>query len=144
MIQVVEIPLPPSANRMYRKHQGRMRPSAEYLAWVSTLGWWLKFQRTKEQPTPCRVSILIIGGKGWRENNDIDNRLKPALDGLVKNGIIKDDASRYIKQEELIYRERPSRKATVRCFIRLEPPAPTWADGWEPPPTPIAAGGAAR
>ncbi|KKL06362.1 hypothetical protein LCGC14_2596800 [marine sediment metagenome] len=141
--QTFEIPLPPSANRMYRSERrgGRKpHPSTEYLAWVRSLGWWLKIQAVIPQPAPVRFSLVVKGGKGWRISADIDNRIKPTLDGLVKNRILDGDSTAIVKQEELIYVERESRTAIARCFVRLEAPIRTWFDTWTPGPSPTAEG----
>ena len=139
MIQVFEVPLPPSANSISRRDtrsgsRGHHHPSSKYLAWKKSLGWLLRWQKVQPQETPCRVSLLIIGGRGWRINADIDNRLKPMLDGLTQCGILEDDDTRYLTQEEIIYVPRElGAKTVVRCFVRLSPPAATWFDEWQPP-----------
>jgi len=140
MIQTFEIPKPPSANAIWRNVDGRTLVAAHYRKWVRELGWWLRIQAVRPHPTPCAFSLVIVGGKGWRKNNDMDNRLKPTLDGLTKNHILPDDSTEYIVQEELIYIPRPSRSAEIRCFVRLREPGPTWFDTWDIPESPLAAG----
>jgi Holliday junction resolvase RusA-like endonuclease len=131
MTQIFEIDLPPTANRMWRHQRGRSHKSPTYYTWLRTLGWQLREQRVRPQPTPCRASLVIVGGKGWKVSNDLDNRIKPLLDGLVEHDILEGDDVRHIKQEELIYIERQSRTAKVRCFVKLSPLEPTWFDEWQ-------------
>ncbi len=140
--QIFEIPLPVSANRMYRsdrRRKGKPHPSTDYLNFIRSLGWYLKIQRIEPRITPARFTLIIRGGKGWRISNDLDNRVKPTLDALVKNRILSDDSVQHVPQQELIYIARPSRGAEVRCFVRLADPDPTW-DGFTPPESPIAEG----
>lgn len=135
MIQVFEVPLPVSANRMYggRASKGRPFPTSDYKAFVDALGWYVKMQRVSQQPSPFRFELMIRGGKGWRVSADIDNRIKPTLDALQKLGIIEGDDVRYVPQKTLTYRERPSRSAEVRCFVRLSPLESTTWDDFELP-----------
>lgn len=90
-------------------------------------------QRVKPQPGPVRFGLVVRGGKGWRINADIDNRMKPTLDALVRAGIITDDSTRVVTQKEVIYETRPSRRSTVRIFVRLSEPKPTWFDTFDIP-----------
>ncbi len=140
MTQMFEIPMPVSANRMWRTSRGIHHLSTDYRAFIVSLGWYLTKQRVTPQPTPCRFTLLIRGGKGWRVNNDIDNRLKPTLDALVRCRIIGDDSVKYVPQQELVYIERPDRASTVRIFVRLGDLDLSWVD-FVPPPSPT--GGAA-
>lgn len=139
MTQMFEIPLPVSANRMWRKSRGRTHLATEYKQFILALGWYCKMQQVDTQPGPCRLTLLVRGGKGWRISNDLDNRLKPTLDALVRNRILEDDDVRNVPQQELIYIERPSRIAEVRCFVRLGELDPSW-DWFVLPPSPTAGG----
>lgn len=142
MIQMFEIPLPVSANRMWRTSRSVHHPSPEYAVFIIALGWYCKFQHVQAVPPEVKVrfTLLLRGGKGWRISNDLDNRLKPTLDALVRNDILTDDSVTYVPQQELVYIERPSRAADVRCFVRLGDLDPTWS-GFVPPPPVVAVGG---
>lgn len=135
IVQFFEIPLPVSANRMWRHGRGRTYLSTEYRAFIRALGWHCQMQGVVPQPSPLRFTLIIRGGKGWRVNADIDNRIKPTLDALARNRIILDDSTKNVPQQELVYVTRPSRGAVVRCFVRLAGIDPAWS-GWVPPPSP--------
>jgi hypothetical protein len=42
---VLRLPLPPSANRLWRSSRGRVYRSPGYMAWLDEAGWLLKAQR---------------------------------------------------------------------------------------------------
>jgi Holliday junction resolvase RusA-like endonuclease len=147
MIQIFEVPVPPSANQITRhdsrsRGKGHHHENRKYTRWKRSLSWALGWQNVEPQPVPCRVSLVIVGGRGWRVNADIDNRLKPLLDGLQQCGILADDDTRHIEQEELIYiPRRPRQRAAVRCYVKLSPPEPSWFDRWQMPAESILDGG---
>lgn len=134
MTQLFEIPVPVSANRMYRVSGGRPRPSKAYRAFIRDLGWYINAQRIKPQPTPCRFSLGIVGGKGWTIAADTDNRIKPTLDALQRNNILENDNVTIVPQVEGLYRARVHRSDVCRCFIRLTELEATWLDLLELPP----------
>lgn len=83
------LPAPPSANALFRNVPGKGRVRAPiYDTWLANAGWKLKAQN----PAPVRGPVLIlIGIERTSALADIDNRVKPALDLLVKHGVIDDD-----------------------------------------------------
>ena len=90
MNQVV-LPIPPSANMIWRIGRGRMYKSGQYLAWLAAAeveflaqGPWDKF----EEKTPYRVEIFAAIDR----RRDIDNLIKPILDAMLKAGLTPDDA----------------------------------------------------
>ena len=89
MIQL-HLPLPPSANGIWRNVKGRTLASAKYRAWKTEALWACKMaMQGKETITgDCRVVIQI--GRP-RKNADLDNRIKPCLDALQSAEVIKDD-----------------------------------------------------
>lgn len=136
MTQLFEIPLPVSANRMYRHSRGRDHLSIAYTTFIRDLGWYVAVQKIRPQPTPCRFSLGIVGGKGWTVAADTDNRIKPTLDALQRCNIIDDDNVTIVPQVEGLYRARVHRSDVCRCFVRLTELDATWLDLFELP-TPI-------
>lgn len=82
MIGPIELPIPPSANRMYRKVRNMMIPAPEYLHWLEAAAPIVRRHITGHLATPITVHIKVWSGKGWRENSDLDNLEKPIKDML--------------------------------------------------------------
>jgi transposase len=88
---IIDLPLPPSVNRLWRSNRGRVHRSAPYAAWLKEAGWTLAQQRPKAIPG-C-VSIVIAAGKPDKRRRDLDNIAgKAVLDLLTKHGVIEDDS----------------------------------------------------
>ena len=75
------VPVPPSANRMYRIIRNRMHRSSEYMAWLDVA---VDCFRRNMRPVdgPAEVVIVLRTGKGVTVRSDLDNLVKPVLDAL--------------------------------------------------------------
>jgi crossover junction endodeoxyribonuclease RusA len=85
---LLQLPLPPSANHLWRISRGRVHPSAEYARWVEEAGWVLKAQKPQGLPGLVRVKLRAAIPETAR---DLDNILKPTLDLLERHEIITND-----------------------------------------------------
>ena len=76
-----KVPVPPSANRMYRIIRGRMYRSPDYMAWLDVA---VDCFRRNMRPVdgPAEVEIVLSTGKGVTVRSDLDNLVKPVLDAL--------------------------------------------------------------
>jgi len=87
---LLTLPAPPSANALFRDNPrgGRIKTKL-YKDWMSHAGW-----RLREQcPLSMRGAVIvIIGVERSNDRADIDNRIKPTLDLLVSEGVIRDDS----------------------------------------------------
>jgi Holliday junction resolvase RusA-like endonuclease len=86
----VEISMPPSLNNAYRNIPGKGRvKSAEYASWMNdaVTMFTVLVPASKRVPGPVSVSIVMP----QKMRGDIDNRVKPILDALVKSGRVDDD-----------------------------------------------------
>ena len=86
----VELPMPPSLNGAYfNLVKGGRAKTESYSAWsvdaVSKITQAIPMWKRVGGP----VSVSILLPKGMR--GDVDNRIKPVLDALVKSGRIDDD-----------------------------------------------------
>ena len=84
---LLDLPLPPSLNRLWRSNRGRVHRAPRYLSWLKAAGWE---QRPARIDGPVRISIAA--GRPDRRKRDIDNLLKAVLDLVTKHGVIQDDA----------------------------------------------------
>lgn len=83
----IRLPMPPSANRMYRHQAGRVHKAADYRTWLKTIAWECLAQgATGKVPYRYQISIGIP-----EQLKDPDNLIKPTQDALQKAGVIAND-----------------------------------------------------
>jgi Holliday junction resolvase RusA-like endonuclease len=88
---------PPSLNAMYYNVAGKgRRKSHQYISWIRGELKALIAQRAKPFEGPAKVIITCPKTRG-----DIDNRIKPTLDLLVRAGVLRDDRSDYVRLVEI-------------------------------------------
>ena len=102
------LPFPPSVNDMYVK--GRII-SDDYRAWIEEAGYRLNRQKPQLFQPRCVVTIDL----DMKHRGDCDNRAKPVLDALVKNGILKDDSKKYVQRVSIGWEP-----LLDGCRVRLE------------------------
>lgn len=92
-MELIAITQPPSANKLWKRVLGRggRAPSKEYRDWLVMAQTELRLQDAR--PVHGAVVIVMNVERG-SALSDIDNRIKPTLDLLVKSGLIDDD--RYV------------------------------------------------
>jgi len=93
------VPLPPSANHMWRACQRRVHLSRNYRRWIAQA---LPAVGMLVSPSmPCRFRFRICG----RLSNlrDGDNFQKPLLDLCVRAGVIPDDRLEYVQAADWQY-----------------------------------------
>ncbi len=83
----ITLPLPPSANRIWRKMRGRMVKSDEYREWKDTAAASVAHQLAGDGPLLHFAALIILP----RCRIDPDNRIKPLLDAMQAGGAIEDD-----------------------------------------------------
>lgn len=84
----LELPMPPSTNKIWRKARGRVVRSDDYQAWLSEAGWRLRLQ---DPPLVAGQVLVVMSFERTDIRADVDNRIKPLLDLLVKHSVIEDD-----------------------------------------------------
>jgi crossover junction endodeoxyribonuclease RusA len=86
-----EVPFPPSGNTYYRRsgHHIYLSPAGrEYKANICEI---IKKLGLHEEKLDQRLRIVIGVSAKTRRKYDLDNRLKPLLDGLQDSGLFVDD-----------------------------------------------------
>lgn len=106
----IYLPIPPSANMLFRTTDGKRFKTAKYKSWITSgmqyiLDQNITFQALSEVHIELYVPRL-------RTNSDIDNRIKPVLDLLVRTDIIQDDS--LVKS---VYAEWVDRDAD--CYVTI-------------------------
>jgi crossover junction endodeoxyribonuclease RusA len=89
-MSTLDLPLPPSTNRLWRAGRGRVYRSKRYMSWCRDAGWELNLQRPSR--LTGAVVVTIAAGKPDKRRRDIDNLAKSTLDLLVAHQVIEDDA----------------------------------------------------
>lgn len=117
------LPIPPSANNLWRWRGRYMSRSKNYESWLA-IGWGeIHRQGRLLAPSPCAVRIVITGGKGWSANRDLDNIIKPTLDLLRHVGVIRQDDTKCVTAVAAVFRSaQPGNPASCRVEI-TEPEA---------------------
>lgn len=88
--QTYVLPVPPSVNNLFATVGKRRVKSKEYKAWQSEAGLRLIVARVgRKRKISGYVAIEI--GLPINMRGDIDNRIKPIIDLLVKHAVIDDD-----------------------------------------------------
>ena len=88
----IYLPIPPSSNMIFRTTKGKRYKTTNYNDWLRDGSIFLLQQKIPTLNIK-RANIELYVPK-LRANSDIDNRIKPVLDLLVKCNVILDD--RYI------------------------------------------------
>ena len=122
---MIEIPIPPSTNQIWRSYRGRVVKSAKYKKWLSDTAWLMK--RLGSVQHPVAVKVGIVSGKGWRKGRDLDNILKPVLDALVASSVIEDDSTSHVVSINMEFVQRTILKRQTKKAFR-ETPALCWVD----------------
>jgi Holliday junction resolvase RusA-like endonuclease len=126
MIDVM-LPVPPSTNNLFINVRGKGRiKSAEYRAWLDHAGLLLKVRSSKVVEGPFEVEVRL----SHKARGDIDNRMKAAIDLMVRHGRVPDDSKMWratVARDESI--------APGECRIIIIPKSPAIAGGG---PAPLA------
>lgn len=122
MANAVEVPIPPSANNLWRTVMRGGRPrtirTPEYESWLAVATAKMRVGLTRAEAYPVRVTVEITGGKGWRANRDLGNVDKATEDALKHAEIIVDDSVKYVT--EVVLRFRPGAGA-AKCVVSVDP-----------------------
>ncbi len=127
-----QLPVPPSANRLWRTFRGHNVRSGEYNRWLEVASDLMK-RHLVPINGPVDVLIMIFGGKGLMVTSDLDNFIKPVLDALKSpsydklgkiskpgSAVIEDDNVRVVKSITCHYIDRLKKsKGAAFCVVSL-------------------------
>jgi crossover junction endodeoxyribonuclease RusA len=87
----LDLPMPPSVNAAWRNVPGRGRVKTKaYRSWTASAGWEVVLQKPQKIQGKYKVQISM---QQPNKRADADNRVKPTLDLLVKQGVTPDDSN---------------------------------------------------
>ena len=102
MINQVTIGIPFSDNKMYvTVGFGKLVKSKKYKQWINDNIEIIKEGLVPAVNYPVKISLTVIKGWGFSEQNDTDNILKSICDILVRAEIIPDDSAKYVEGVEV-------------------------------------------
>lgn len=121
----VELPIPPSANRLWRSTKtpkGKLRfyKEKEYESWLKSAVGLLRCTASAI-PGPVLVKIVIRGGEGFPDFRDLDNCIKAVVDGLRHAQRIDGDTVKTVR--EIVARYEPSDGRPAACLVSVHPVA---------------------
>ena len=116
----VSLPVPPSANHLWRVVSRRVVRSRRYAAWRDGAVILLRTQLPRVTRYPVAVRVTIHGGRGWRVDRDLDNVLKAVLDALVASERLADDSTQYVQSVRLDYHPPAGTTAVATCLVSVE------------------------
>jgi Holliday junction resolvase RusA-like endonuclease len=114
----IVLPLPPSANRIWRKMRGHMVKSSEYRAWKDAAAQSIAHQLDGDGPMLHFAAFIILP----RCRIDPDNRIKPILDACQAGGAIEDD--KHLRRLVLTVDDARDPDTALIQLSRAEAPAP--------------------
>ena len=87
----IEIPFPPSMNRLWRASKGGgVYRAPEYVSWKQQACWAIVAQhRGHKILGPFKLTMLVVAPD--RRHRDLDNLLKASLDALASAGVVEND-----------------------------------------------------
>lgn len=95
MSVTLELPFPPSANRLWRRGKGKgLYISPEYKAWRKAADQTIMVERTKDN---ARIwgrftAKIVLDAHRSKRRIDADNFVKPVMDALTRMMVIDDDS----------------------------------------------------
>lgn len=112
---MIELPFPPSVNRLWRQFKGRTILSAEGRAYRKAVQDCLWGSPYPDGFMAGDLSVSIVAHLPDARRRDVDNLLKAALDGLTHAGLWADDSQikRLTIERAGIDRDRPRLEVTV-------------------------------
>ena len=87
------LPWPPSVNHYWRSFKGRAILSKEGREYRTRIVLAVKALRLKPFPASARLRVSFVAYPPDRRRRDLDNLLKPLLDGLEHAGLFPDDGA---------------------------------------------------
>src|SRR6187549_592525 len=86
---VLQLPYPPSANKLWTRTRRGMRRTDAYLTWLEEAGWMAREQRQKPLHGLYKLSIQAV--RPDKRRRDLDNIIKPTSDLLQYTKLVDDD-----------------------------------------------------
>lgn len=106
----LDLPIPPSVNRLHGKANRRVFRTTLYQTWLKSAGWELHISKPGKIEGPYRIEI----GLPATMRGDADNRCKAVLDILVSMNVTDDD-----RHCQFVSAEKRLGVPQGRCLIKI-------------------------
>jgi hypothetical protein len=133
MPRPVKIPVPESANHLWKIFGNRQYKTKAYRDWLEYTAQILR-ERMAPVEGPVRITITIRFGKGFMRSRDLDNCFKPIIDVLKPPrydkegklssdgaGIIPDDSIETVRSIAADVEPAFDKKSEAECWVLVEP-----------------------
>ncbi len=109
------VPLPPSANRLWRRSGRHIHKSSEYQAWLTDAGFLARVvTNNTHSHVPGPYILTLHATRPDKRRRDLDNLIKPIGDLITSIGLVEDDS----KCEMLFARWVTTGEGV---YVRIEP-----------------------
>lgn len=117
----IDLPFPPSVNRIWRSGQGRVYRSAAYKSWEHQAGlaWMIaraKMPSLRELPFIGHYELELTAAPPDKRKRDLGNLEKVVSDFAQKMGIVRDDC--FCRKITLEYGSKDDAPSGVRATFR--------------------------
>lgn len=125
----VELPPPPSANRLWKVFRAQVVMSAEYMKWLKENFEEVRACIASPSTKAVRVEITLFRGSGVMKSADPDNFIKPCIDILTPerwsvpkkegmkpqlrkpgSGVLEDDTIEHVVEVKVVVVPEPKKK----------------------------------
>lgn len=127
IVHVVDLPRPPSANRLWRSAGKKVYRSAIYMDWIHQAGFALMTAPRRNRQTIQGDFVALIEIKRSRANADLGNHEKATLDFAQRAGLIANDKHAV----EITLRWSNSAPLGCRLTLRSVGDQPPQIDSWQ-------------
>lgn len=87
----ITLPIPVSANAIWRGAGSKVVKSAKYKAWLQAVGWEIQLAKNAGEVRGMTGAYMLLLALPGRMLGDIDNRHKAVNDALQRFGVVPDD-----------------------------------------------------
>lgn len=113
----VDLPWPPSANKIWRSGNRRVYRSQKYNSWFKEAFYVFKESRPKKIDGIFSAEIILYPPDD--RHSDIDNRIKVLLDLAQKVGVIEND--RFCRGLNVVHGGKEAPSGRARLILRSVP-----------------------
>ncbi len=86
------VPLPPSANRLWRRSGRHIHKSDAYKAWLIDAGWLALGAYNETDRLLGPYKLTVNANRPDKRRRDLDNLIKPIGDLITSIGLVEDDS----------------------------------------------------
>jgi len=113
----VSLPVPPSANKLFRNFAKGRAKTKEYKSWIIGAGW--KMRQQLDFPHGLEGPVVVSISVPSNNRRDLDNHAKPLIDLLVRNNVIENDRCKIVRGVTMQWHSGDQVEVTVEPAVLL-------------------------